>query len=498
MSTEITPTDNFAASQPIFLSIVIPSYNSGKILEKNLPLLLNYLSSKNYIYEIIIVDDGSTDNNLTLAVAEQYHCLYLKNDRNLGKGAAVKKGMLSAHGAYRIFTDADIPYEFETIDKIIYYLDFKEFQFCGGDRTLSGSDYHMGVPWIRKIGSRVFSSFVGRLVAGGLYDTQCGVKGFRAAAAHDLFGASRINGFAFDVELYYIALKRNYDIKKIPVKLRCSDGNSVKLIQHGLGMVWEVSMIIINYYRGKYNPESNRRTGDKISIDGGYQYRALHNGPTPQRFWHHNKLREAAASLNIGAGDTILDAGCGSGVFCDFIPSHLNITLVAVDSNENALDFAQKKYNRKNVMFKRALIDELDFPDNSFDKIVFLEVIEHITGDQADKVLAKFNNIIKPNGKLIISTPNKRSFWPLIEKIFDWLRLVPHLSSDQHELLYDYDSLQKIVENRGFICVQAKSINTFSPWVAPISWKLAEIINKLEMRYIRKHGNILLFTFQKK
>ncbi len=179
------------------LSIILPSYKGSSLLANNLPLLIEYLGKKDLQNEILIVDDGSNDNGDTKNVAEKSGCIYLENVPNMGKGAAVRKGMAYAKGEFRIFTDADIPFEFEAFDRFLRYLDFKEFDIVIGDRTLPESTYFDEISKTRKFSSNLFSFLVGRFVTGGMFDTQCGMKGFRAAIADDLFSVNRINGFAF-------------------------------------------------------------------------------------------------------------------------------------------------------------------------------------------------------------------------------------------------------------------------------------------------------------
>lgn len=228
------------------------------MLRNNVPGLIGYLNQSGTPFEIIIVDDGSQDNGATRSVATELGCVFLENEINLGKGAAVRKGMLAARGEFRIFTDVDIPFEYDAFQRFLRYLDEKEFDVVVGDRTLHGSSYFTEISWLRKLGSNIFSFIVGRFVAGGHFDTQCGMKGFRAAAAMDLFGVSRINGFAFDVELLYVSLKRNYDIKRLPVVLRCQEGSSVSVLRHGMGMLVDLFKIKINHVAGKYNRSDGR------------------------------------------------------------------------------------------------------------------------------------------------------------------------------------------------------------------------------------------------
>lgn len=239
------------------LSIILPSYKGSDILSRNLPLLIEHLGRKNIDHEIIIVDDGSNDNDATQKVANRYGCIFLKNDKNMGKGAAVRKGMLHAKGAFRIFTDADIPFQFESFEQFLHYLDFKEFDMVIGDRTLPGSSYFTQISKARKLSSGFFTFLVGRFVTTGMFDTQCGMKGFRADVAEDLFSVNRVNGFAFDVELLYIALKRNYDVKRLPVKLRTNEASTISLAKEGISMVIDILMLKLNHLQGKYK----KRTG---------------------------------------------------------------------------------------------------------------------------------------------------------------------------------------------------------------------------------------------
>jgi len=237
------------------LSIIIPSYKGAEVLQRNVPGLIQYLNDKKEVYEIIIVDDGSNDQGATEKVANDLQCIFIANPKNMGKGAAVRNGMKVAKGEFRIFTDVDIPFEYDAFDRFLHYLDNKEFHVVIGDRTLPGSSYYTEIPKMRKIGSNIFSFIVGRLVATGHFDTQCGMKGFRADIANDLFSVAKINGFAFDVELLYISLKRNYDIKRLPVVLKCQEGSSVSLFKHSLMMLMDIFRIkyyhVNKYYRKK-------------------------------------------------------------------------------------------------------------------------------------------------------------------------------------------------------------------------------------------------------
>ncbi len=215
---------------------------------------MRYLSQLGASHEVIVADDGSEDGGETARVAERLGCGYVRNPVNQGKGAAVRRGMLQARGSYRIFTDCDVPYELTTIERFLYYLDAKEYHFVAGDRNLPESRYYAEVPLARQAASRVCSFIVGRFVATGWFDTQCGIKGFRDHVAEDLFSVARIDRFAFDVELFYVALKRNYDLKRLPVRLRCQEGSSVSVVRDGLTMVRDLGAIRMHQLAGHYRP----------------------------------------------------------------------------------------------------------------------------------------------------------------------------------------------------------------------------------------------------
>src|SRR5262249_37202133 len=171
---------------------------------------------------------------------------------NRGKGAAVRAGMGAARGAVRVFTDVDLPYALDLLLVIEEYVGRRGFHMVVGDRTLPDSRYGSEINWQRRLASRAFSWFVGKLVTGGFFDTQCGLKGFRADVADQLFKSSRLDGFAFDVEIIYLGLKSRLDIKRIPVHVRNGEGSSVRLVRDSAGMVFDVLKIKPNQMAGRY------------------------------------------------------------------------------------------------------------------------------------------------------------------------------------------------------------------------------------------------------
>lgn len=234
------------------ISIILPSYKGASILKNQLPGFIEFLKKKNINHEIIIVNDGSGDGSKTRQVAEDNSCVYIENETNRGKGASVRKGALASNGDYVCFTDVDIPFAFDDYLNFYDHLKNKNFDIVVGDRTLPESTYFTKISPARKLGSDLFSAIVSNFFTDGLHDTQCGMKAFRRDVAMDLFSVARVNRFAFDVELISIAVKRGYSIKRLPVIFRCNESKTVKVIQHGIGMLFDLVRIQFNLITGKY------------------------------------------------------------------------------------------------------------------------------------------------------------------------------------------------------------------------------------------------------
>jgi len=232
------------------ISIILPAYQAASLLEQNLPRLKTYLDKLKLRYEIIIVDDGSSERDRSKAVAEDFGCSFYALKKNQGKGAAVRQGVEMAQGDYIFMTDADIPYELDCFERALWFLGAQNFHIVAGDRNLPASSYHSHVPVARTIVSSICGFIVGRFLATGWFDTQCGFKGFQAEVAKRLFGIGRIQRFAFDVEILHLALKANYDIKKIPVRLYANSKSSISLVTEGLRFFRD--LFLIRYYEFRH------------------------------------------------------------------------------------------------------------------------------------------------------------------------------------------------------------------------------------------------------
>ncbi|KJD33400.1 hypothetical protein PK35_05960 [Tamlana nanhaiensis] len=234
------------------LSLIIPVYNVSAFIKKTLQAITKWHETINYSAEIILVNDGSPDNSKQIieSFLEQSNAAikFVSYSKNRGKGYAVKQGMLQATGAFRVFTDADIPYGFEIIERILHYLDFKEFDVCIGNRRSIHAKYYTSVSFARKLSSYVFTGFVSRFVVTGINDTQCGIKGFTEAVANEIFPKLAVSGFGFDIEILYLSYKKEFDIKRIPVTFVGNENSTISLLKDSILMLKDVMLIPFRYH----------------------------------------------------------------------------------------------------------------------------------------------------------------------------------------------------------------------------------------------------------
>ena len=239
------------------------------------------------------------------------------------------------------------------------------------------------------------------------------------------------------------------------------------------------------------------KNSDNILIPGDYQQRAATQGPAVQRFWHYSKRMVINRCLPPSRDDIVLDVGCGSGV----ISAHLGAQarrVVAIDANADAIAFAKRYFTGTNLSFIQALVDQPLAENIVADKIYCLEVIEHIYPEQAKRMLALWHTMLKPDGRILLTTPNSHSVWPLIEWLMDHLRLTPHMAGAQHVACYHPRALALMCKEAGFSIVHMTSVCHIAPWLAWINWRLAEWVFQRELDRHNVWGPILVTVLKKK
>lgn len=235
------------------LSVIIPAYNEGGRIRETIRTLRERLEQSAYAYEIIVVDDKSSDD--TVQMVKREGLTPVCQSENRGKGAAIKRGVQAADGDIILFTDADLPYDLDLIDQSVACIE-RGADLAIGSREGTGYDTY-GL--VRRVSSSAFSFITNLLLHLGIWDTQCGFKAFSAAAAHTIFEQVTIDGFGFDAEALFIAKKHGMRIEKVQAHMRKPpEGSSVSPLRDGVTMLASLFAVRKNDRAGRYGTKANK------------------------------------------------------------------------------------------------------------------------------------------------------------------------------------------------------------------------------------------------
>ena len=239
--------------QEILLSLILPAYNEEKRLPECMEKVAKFIKQRGEPIEVLLVENGSHDRTYEMALeyAKKYPWLKVFHEDTPGKGNAVRRGMLEGRGKYRMFADVDFSMPIDEISRFIPP-ELSDYQVAIGSREVKGA-VRYNEPATRHFTGRVFNLIV-RILLGlpGIHDTQCGFKSFSAEAAEKLFSVQRINGWAFDAEVLFIAKQYGYKIIEVPVQWYYDGNSKINVIQDSIKMFRELLQIRANYRKGMY------------------------------------------------------------------------------------------------------------------------------------------------------------------------------------------------------------------------------------------------------
>lgn len=249
-----------------FLSVVVPAYNEESRIIAALDIFARYLRSRDYSWELLIVDDGSSDDTVAItsrwaASVDEARILSIPHK---GKGSAVRHGMLNANGQYRMMCDADMAMPVEYIDAFLRKME-EGFDIVIGSRQIEGAR-RFGESPMRHFMGRAFNKAVHAIAIRDFQDTQCGYKCFRGDVAERLFSMQQTDGWGFDVEILHLAVRSGHRILEMPIDWYHRKDSKVRPGMDSLSMLRDIIAIKIRAMTGKYDAPADR---PRESMDAG-------------------------------------------------------------------------------------------------------------------------------------------------------------------------------------------------------------------------------------
>lgn len=238
----------------VYLSLIIPAFNEERRIGESLDRILSFLQSAPYSSEVIIVDDGSQDRTADL-IRERYvnqHGIRIyRQSRNLGKGGAVKQGMLLGNGEYLFFTDADLSVPIESLTIFLAHL-ANHCDVAISTRQKPGAVIEVHQPLYREFLGKMYTRLSNWILGLRVSDFTCGFKGFRREVAKELFSRQRLSNWSFDAEILYLASLNGYRVREIPITWRDDRATKVRLWRDVITSFLGLLVIRLNHYLGRY------------------------------------------------------------------------------------------------------------------------------------------------------------------------------------------------------------------------------------------------------
>jgi dolichyl-phosphate beta-glucosyltransferase len=463
------------------VSIVVPAYNEAGAIQSTLDELSAYLEKTGLAHEIIVVDDGSTDETApaVLEMARRRPAISLLSlENNRGKGAAVRRGVQKSTGGVVAFIDADLPYRLQNLGDALALVQSGSADLAIGARDLAASESDPSYPLARRFTGRAFSVIVEMFLVPGIPDTQCGLKVFSREAAERLFSESVLDGFGFDFEVLFLARKYGYRIQRIPVGLTHRHESKVRIVHDSIRMLRDLVVVRLNDRKRRYRParrcpvcfaqyvKTRTQIGAHVvrecsrcrcrflahfpaaeELERLYQDDYFSSADPRRRGYgrsgdERSGRRTCEARLKIlrrfvPPRSRVLEVGAGTGSF----------GLVARESYDYVgIDLSRAAVTEGRSQDLDLIISDLDGFLNTgptFDAVCLFHVFEHLPDPH--QALASIHDLLKPGGSLLLITPDTESLLAAVSGD----RWVSY-KFPEHLILYSRSALIELLEQSGF------------------------------------------------
>lgn len=434
-------------------SIVVPMFReAGRIGQTVRTLAASPLASDRI--EFVFVDDGSTDGTVEVLQAalqgSGLRAQVLRLPRNLGKGAAVRTGVLASRGAVVAFVDADLSSPPSAVVEVCRAVE-DGAQVAVASRGHATSDLVVRQPGSREAAGKSFNRLLRRLGLTTLPDTQCGLKAFDRASALALFGPLRTRRFAFDVEVLSRAAHLGLEVRVLPTRWAHVEESRVAPLRDGARMALDAVRIARVAARPPRPPAARAREDSGMApatFDVMHRVEREHWWFCAKRALLREALRDAAPR------GLAVDVGCGTGAVLDELAELGYPRIVGTDLDAHALRLTATRLP-KGAGVTRALAEALPLPDGVVDVLSSLDVVEHLADDV--RALREYARVLAPGGRLLLSVPSYMWAWS------------EHDVALGHQRRYLRAQLEEVVTAAGLVDVRAQY---FHSWLVPLAFAL--------------------------
>ncbi len=480
------------------LSIVIPTYNERGNIEKLIPQVFKSCKGLGAAVEVVIVDDNSPDGTGKLAeeVGKKYNVKVIHRSGKLGLASAVIQGFAESESDIVGAMDADLSHPTQVLPELIRPILKGEAEVVVGSRYIRGGGVEVW-PFHRKLISGVATLMARHLTK--VKDPMSGIFFLRKSVIDGV----NLNAKGYKIGLEVLVKGKYSRVSEVPYVFRNRFVGKSKLTLMEY-VHYLRNLIVLTAYKLTHRTPKKVYHARSLSnyyetynnLDPRIYYDALSTGNKGQSFWHQQKFAEVLnEATDIKPSSVIADIGCGPGVFISKLPK--NKLTYAVDVSEQTVKFATELNKKlgKNVKGTAALAEKLPFADNLFDYVFMIEVIEHMPPELEAKALSEVKRVLKPGGQFVMTTPNYRSAWPIIE--YFWSRMNPVDYMEQHINRKNPYSVRKSLAASGFKIETVRTFFVVSPFVALVSQSLARKIMALEKAILPGLGLLVLAKAEK-